>query len=282
MSQDNNRADQPARILVVDDEKSMRDLLEQILVPEGYEVTTAEGGRAALTLLHKQRFDLILTDIVMPDIDGTEVLQGAKEIDPNVAVVVITGYPSADTAVRLIGMGAAEYVTKPFNVDVIQVTVAKVLALNRPAAAGPAGPSSAAAVDGATEVFNATLLIQSLKTELARSKWRGHVCSLLVAEIDHFESYTLGDGDDAGEGVLKSLVGALKGEMRPGDIIGRVGRAEFAVILPETTREEVSAVAERLRLANLAASIGRSSFPDDGGDHETLLRVARAAAEAGG
>ena len=282
MSQDNGRAGQPARILVVDDEKSMRDLLEQILAPEGYRVTTVEGGRQALTLLHKHRFDLIITDLVMPDIDGIEVLQRAKEIDPNVAVVVVTGYPSADTAARLIGMGAAEYVTKLFNIDVIQVTVAKVLALNGTAATGPAEPSAVAAVDEATEVYNATLLDRLLLTEVARSKWRGHVCGLLVAEIDNFESYTLGEGDEAGEGVLKSLVGALKQEMRPGDVIGRIGRAEFAMVLPETTREEASALAERLRLANVAVSIGQGSFPDDGSDHETLLRVAREAVDAGG
>ena len=234
------------------------------------------------TLLHKHRFDLIITDILMPDIDGTEMLQRAKEIDPNVAVVVVTGYPSADTAARLIGMGAAEYVTKPFDVDVIQVTVAKVLALNGAAATGPAGPSAVAVVDEATGVYNATLLDQLLLTEVARSKWRGQVCGLLVAEIDNFESYTLGEGDEAGGGVLKSLVGALKEEMRPGDVIGRIGRAEFAMVLSEATREEASALAKRLRLANIAVSIGQSSFPDDGFDHETFLRVAREAVDAGG
>ena len=132
---------QVSRILVVDDEEMIRILLNDILTAEGYEVTTAFDGRWAIDLLERERFDLILTDMVMPGRDGTDVLRAAKRIDPGYPVVVMTGYPSVEAVTRLIRLGAADYITKPFNVDVLTVTVAKLLEM-RQVSTVPAGEES--------------------------------------------------------------------------------------------------------------------------------------------
>ena len=121
----------PARILVVDDEESIRDLLRLVLSGQGYSVVTASGGEEAIEYLEAQPFDLVITDLVMPTVNGVEVLRAAKRIDPNFPVIVITGYPSVETVTELVRLGAGDYLTKPFNVDVVIVTVAKLLEMGR-------------------------------------------------------------------------------------------------------------------------------------------------------
>ena len=119
----------PSRILVVDDEVVIRALLNEILSEEGYEVTTASGGSQAISILDQDRFDLIITDIMMPEVDGMEVLLYARRIDPKCPVIMITGYPSAETIERLTSLGASDYITKPFSPDLIKQTVGKILEL---------------------------------------------------------------------------------------------------------------------------------------------------------
>ena len=121
----------PARILVVDDEESIRDLLRLVLTGQGYSVVTASGGEEAIEYLEAQPFDLVITDLVMPTVNGVEVLRAAKRIDPTYPVIVITGYPSVETVTELVRLGAGDYLTKPFNVDVVIVTVAKLLEMGR-------------------------------------------------------------------------------------------------------------------------------------------------------
>ena len=120
-----------ARILVVDDEESIRDLLRLVLTGQGYSVVTANSGEEAIEYLDARRFDLVITDLVMPGVNGVEVLRAAKRIDPNYPVMVITGYPSVETVTKLVRLGAEDYVTKPFNIDVVRVTVAKLLEMGR-------------------------------------------------------------------------------------------------------------------------------------------------------
>ena len=121
----------PARILVVDDEESIRDLLKLVLTEEGYWVITASGGEEAIEYLEGQRFDLVITDLVMAKVNGVAVLRAAKGIDPSYPVMVITGYPSVETVTKLVRLGAGDYLTKPFNIDVVRVTVAKLLEMGR-------------------------------------------------------------------------------------------------------------------------------------------------------
>ena len=121
-----------ARILLVDDEIVVRVMLTEVLATEeGYDVTTANDGSQAIDLLHQERFDLIITDLMMPDVNGIGVLQEAKRIDPLYPVIIITGYPSINTLTRLVKLGATDYITKPFHVEVIKVTVAKVLEMSK-------------------------------------------------------------------------------------------------------------------------------------------------------
>jgi len=120
-----------ARILVVDDERSMRDLLAITLRQAGYEVAVADGGEAAIEALRGAVFDLVITDLRMRRVDGLGVLKAVKERSPRTIVLVVTAFASTETAVEAMKLGAYDYVTKPFKLDEIRLTVGKALAHKR-------------------------------------------------------------------------------------------------------------------------------------------------------
>ena len=117
----------PARVLVVDDERSMRELLSIVLRREGYDVTLAENGRTAVGAMERGRFDLLISDIKMPDMSGVEVLREAKRIDPDILGIMITAFASADTAIEAMRLGAHDYLSKPFDVDELKIKVRNAL-----------------------------------------------------------------------------------------------------------------------------------------------------------
>lgn len=116
-----------SRILVVDDEQSMRDFLSIMLKKEGYDVVTAENGRGALKAIQAEIFDLVITDVKMTGIDGIEVLKTVKEVSPETVVIMITAFATAETAVEAMKLGAYDYITKPFKVDEIKLVIQKAL-----------------------------------------------------------------------------------------------------------------------------------------------------------
>jgi two-component system response regulator PilR (NtrC family) len=113
----------PPRILVVDDERSMRELLAIVLRREGYEVLLAENGRAAIAMLEREPVDLLISDIKMPDLSGVDVLRAAKKIDQDILGIMITAFASTETAVEAMRLGACDYLSKPFDIDLLKMKV---------------------------------------------------------------------------------------------------------------------------------------------------------------
>jgi two-component system response regulator PilR (NtrC family) len=111
------------RILVVDDERSMRELLAIVLRREGYEVSLAENGRQAIDFLERESIDLLISDIKMPDMSGVDVLRVAKKIDQDILGIMITAFASTETAVEAMRLGACDYLSKPFDVDLLKMKV---------------------------------------------------------------------------------------------------------------------------------------------------------------
>jgi len=111
------------RILVVDDERSMRELMAIVLRREGYEVLLAENGRSAIDLLQHEPVDLLISDIKMPDVSGVEVLRAAKAVDKDILGIMITAFASTETAVEAMRLGACDYLSKPFDVDLLKMKV---------------------------------------------------------------------------------------------------------------------------------------------------------------
>jgi DNA-binding NtrC family response regulator len=107
----------PPSILVVDDELLIRDLLYDFFLGQGWQVSIAENGEKALEILRSKEIDLVLADIKMPLMDGLTLTSEVKESFPDIPVVLMTGYPSVESAVAALRNKAADYVTKPFNIN---------------------------------------------------------------------------------------------------------------------------------------------------------------------
>ena len=119
------------KILIVDDEEGMRRLLARVLAREGYQAVAAESGAEAMRRIGGENFDLVITDIQMPGMNGLALLEELKSFDPALPVVVITAYGTVESAVQALRAGAYDYLTKPFETDEIKLTVAKALERER-------------------------------------------------------------------------------------------------------------------------------------------------------
>ena len=119
------------RILVVDDERKMRHILQLMLEREGFSAEQAENGKEALDMLKRKRFDMVITDLKMPEMGGMSLLEEAKKIDPDFPVLVITAYGTIEDAVEAMRKGAVDYITKPFDEEKILITVSRSLKLSK-------------------------------------------------------------------------------------------------------------------------------------------------------
>lgn len=119
------------RILVVDDDEYIRHVLKEFFESLGYEVLTAEGGKDALRKFEPGRFDIVISDLAMPDIDGLELLREIKIRDEKVLFFMITGYPTLESAVEAMKQGAYDYITKPFNMEDMRIKVERALHVNQ-------------------------------------------------------------------------------------------------------------------------------------------------------
>ena len=134
-SPDQSKAPVPPRpqrpstsILVVDDDADMREWVKEELDQEGFVVETADGGRAGVERVKRGGIDLVVSDVKMPDLDGLDLLREIREVDPSPFVIIVTGFGSIDTAIRAVKLGAHDYITKPFKIDQLLLSIDKALA----------------------------------------------------------------------------------------------------------------------------------------------------------
>ncbi len=116
-----------AHVLVVDDERSIRDSLKTVLQEEGYQAKTASDGKEALNLLHQEDFDILITDLKMPEMDGLELTKKCLQAYPKTAVMIITAYGSLDSAIQALRLGAQDYILKPFDFDDVLLKVQRII-----------------------------------------------------------------------------------------------------------------------------------------------------------
>ena len=120
-----------ARILAVDDQRYFRELIERLLEGEGYAVRTCASGEEALRILEREYFDIVVTDLVMPAVDGAALIRRVKERLPDQDVVMVTGVVDVKTAVEAMKIGATDYILKPFDRGTLTDSLNKILATRR-------------------------------------------------------------------------------------------------------------------------------------------------------
>src|SRR5437016_11533730 len=114
-------------ILIADDEPNIRRVLEAMFTKDGFTVLTAENGKKAINLASANTIDLLISDLIMPDMTGVEVLRAVKEVQPHCAALMITAYGTIKTAVEAMRLGAFNYIAKPFEIEEVRILVKQAL-----------------------------------------------------------------------------------------------------------------------------------------------------------
>lgn len=283
-----------ATVLVVDDEPYHRDLLVRRL-RDRYEVLSAEDGPTALELAASHQPDLILLDVMMPDMDGYEVCRQLKAnpATANVQVLFVTARGDPDDKITGLTAGGRDYVTKPFHADELLARVGAgvrakqvmdaLLAENRQLAVD-------SITDPLTGLRNRRYLDERMDQEIARARREGRPLGCLLVDVDHFKEINDTWGHEAGDQVLRDLASLLRTSFRTSDVLSRYGGDEFAALMPQAGFEDLERIAEKLRRkverypftagpggpnVEVTVSVGAASL--DGRENGALLRRADAA-----
>ncbi|HST07512.1 MAG TPA: diguanylate cyclase [Gemmatimonadaceae bacterium] len=247
------------KILVVDDHEDNIELLRARLEARGYEVFGAIDGQAALDQVNRVCPDLILLDVMMPKMDGMEVVRRLKANPelPFIPVIMQTALDSTENKVEGLDAGADDYITKPINFAELEARVNSLLrikALQSDLAARERELSELndrlrqiSLTDGLTQIENRRSLEERLHDMWQHSVRLHEPIALVMCDIDKFKSVNDNYGHQAGDAVLKDFAHLLKCEAREIDRVGRYGGEEFLLILPGTVLDSAVTFAERLR-----------------------------------
>jgi two-component system cell cycle response regulator len=247
------------RILVVDDHEDNIELLRARLEARGYEVEGASDGQAALDAVQRTCPDLILLDVMMPKMDGMEVVKRLKanKLLPFIPVIMQTALDSTENKVEGLDAGADDYITKPINFAELEARVNSLLrikTLQSDLAAREKELSELndklrliSLTDGLTEVENRRSLELHLHEMWQHSMRLHEPIALIICDIDKFKAVNDNYGHQAGDSVLKEFAQLLKSEAREIDRVGRYGGEEFLLILSGTVLDAAVTFAERLR-----------------------------------
>jgi diguanylate cyclase (GGDEF)-like protein len=279
-------------ILIVDDDADARETIGELLTLSGeFAVKTADTGTKALEILKHGSVDLVISDLLMPEMDGIALTKNIKEQGIDIPIIVTTGFASVERAVQSMQAGAADFITKPFNFNQIKITVEKAL-VTKKLQDEREFYKKLSNSDALTELANYRYFQKVLQKEMARAERYNRPLSLMMIDIDDFKSCNDTHGHPAGDVVLKEIAMLIKKNTRGCDLTARYGGEEFSVILPETSEEETLVVAERIResvekhsfkteenkpINNLSITIGLSSFPDKTKDKKKLIDTADSA-----
>ncbi len=274
-----------ARILVVDDNPLNLRMLADWLATEHYVVNTATDGFEALAKIAAERPDIVLLDVVMPELNGFEVCRRIKA-DPTMAdipVIMVTALSDVDDLVRGFDAGAEDFVTKPFNFDALMARVRSQLRRKRQYER----IVEEALVDPLTCAFNRRYFDAHAPRMAARCRAARNPVAVLMIDVDNLKQINDARGHPAGDRVLKEVVDRVTSALRPSDLVARMGGDEFVVVMPETDQDAALQIAERLRSrigdtpvegVAVTVSVGAAaSRPDEEEELDATLQRADAA-----
>lgn len=246
-------------ILIVDDEKQNRTLLTELLKDE-YHLILAKNGRQAMERAQEHKPDLILLDVLMPEMDGHEVIQALKNDDrtKDIPVIFVSALDTTESEERGLELGAVDYISKPFSPSIVRARVRNhIQAVHQRRLL-----EQLALLDGLTEIPNHRRFSQVYEQEWRRCKRNASPLSLIVVDVDHFKMYNDSQGHAAGDIVLRQVAQTLKSALkRSGDFVARYGGEEFVILLPDVDREGAIALAEHVRVEVEALRIHHVDSP---------------------
>ena len=274
-----------ARILVVDDNPDNLEIIATRLRFRGYEAVLAERGDEAIEKVRETEPDLILLDIMMPDMDGYEVARRIRsdEAIPYIPIIVVTARDSTEDKVTGLDAGADDYLTKPINFPELEARVRSMLRIKRlqdQLEEKNRELEELSISDGLTGLYNHRHMHELLQEEYERSGRTEEPLSVIMFDLDKFKDVNDTYGHQAGDRVLVELADILRESAREIDRLGRYGGEEFMAILPESDAEAARTFAERVRTnvenqqfdiqsdrpLRMTISAGVATYPDDDAD----------------
>ena len=250
-------------VLIVDDESTNITALTHILSPD-YNVYAAKNGMKAIEAAVKYLPDIILLDVVMPDMDGYAVIDALKndEKTSGIPVIFITGLNNADDEEKGLDLGAADYISKPFSPAIVKLRVRNQIKIVNQIRM----IEQLSMIDQLTSIPNRRGFDIRMDMEWIRAIRENAFISFMMIDVDRFKAYNDTHGHQQGDRALQAVAKTINLSLnRPGDYVSRWGGEEFAALLPNTELDGALAIAEKIRLA-----IGELSIPTDDG---TVTRI---------
>jgi two-component system cell cycle response regulator len=282
------------RILVVDDNQDNVEIIATRLRFRGYEIQEASDGHRALAMIRRSPPDLILLDVMLPDIDGYEISRRIKNDDtlPFIPIIMVTARDLPQDKVAGLDAGADDYITKPISFPELEARVRSMLRIKRlqdELELKNRELERLSISDGLTGLFNHRHIHDLLDEEFERAGRSDDSVTIAMLDLDHFKAVNDSYGHQVGDRVLQQFADILRNTARDIDRIGRYGGEEFMVILPETDLAQGTVFVERVRREvarhdfligreeplRMTVSAGVASYPHEMvASPETLVRFA--------
>ena len=253
----NKKSKSPYTILSVDDDTEMIGLLHEVVSQLGHTSVTAVDGIDALEKLGENQFDIVITDISMPRMNGIDLTKRIKTDLDDVDVVVVTGYQDEYKYTDVIDIGASDFISKPFNINELEAKINRIIRERELRAE----LKRLSIRDGLTGLFNRRYFDENLKREAIRAFRQHYGLFLLLVDVDNFKDYNDQFGHQKGDDLLKELARLMMLYSRDNvDSVYRYGGDEFAVIIPHAEHRQAMMVAKRLRSKFNSNNLGPASL----------------------
>lgn len=267
------RPEVKGKVLIVDDAPDTREIIQKLLHYEGYEIMMAATGEEGIEKAEQEKPDVILMDINLPGIDGTEALRRIRENNPIQCVIMLTAYATLDNAIQALKEGASDFIKKPFEnehlVHIVNQTFEKYLTLKEKEKLEEE-VRRLSITDDLTGLYNHRHFFKTLESELIRRKRQKTSLSLLMFDLDNFKKYNDLYGHLKGDRVLKKTGEIVRHSIRNNVDSGyRYGGDEFTALLIGASMDQAQTIAERIRSSIeqaefhiITVSIGLSEYRD--------------------
>ncbi len=272
------------KVLIVDDAPDTLDIIQKLLSFEGYEVLLAATGEEGVKKVEEEKPDVVLMDISLPGIDGTEALKRIRAINPIQSVIMLTAFATVENAIHALKEGASDFVKKPFENEHLIHIVNQALQKSRTLTEKEKLEEEVrrlSITDDLTGLYNHRHFFKTLESELTRMKRQRTSLSLLMLDVDNFKRYNDTHGHVEGDRVLRTIGEIIRHSIRHNVDSGyRYGGDEFASLLIGASLEQALTIAERIRLTieeagfkDITVSVGLAEF-QDGFDLERFVKSA--------
>ncbi len=283
-----------AKILLVEDDKVQGNATKHYLESAGYNVTWVEDGKSAIKTIKTQDIDLVVLDLILPDMSGNEVCRWLKlnQDTRGIPIIMLTAKGSTSDKVASLTAGADDHLTKPFNESELSARIYACLRTkalqdelrekNRQLEELLTKLEILAITDSLTQIYNRRYFESVIEKEFENTLRYKTPASCMMIDTDNFKSINDDFGHRIGDIVLKSIAQIIKNNLRKVDVVARWGGEEFIAILPRTTKEDTFIAAQRILKAisdnkfegvnrSVTVSIGIASIPDESIDNAEKL-----------